>query len=412
MLSWANARFSILFFADSNAYPDPYGSYECLLGAGSAQQLLSEDADAFTRLQALHDHHHDWIFFHLLYDLKNALYPRLRTAHINRYSWPGMGAVIPEVVCFIRRGESVLHVETLSGNASDMAAEIMDAPLPEAEVLPRIRFGSRFSKETYLERVAALREHIRNGDCYEITFCNEGFAEEVSVHPLSVFNRLNAASPAPFALFYKWNDQFMMSASPERFLTGRGGILRAQPIKGTARRGRNAEEDAGLIEGLCNSEKERAENVMITDLVRSDLARSCMPGSVAVDELFGIYTYPLVHQMISTISGRLRPGVPFTEAIAAAFPMGSMTGAPKHKVMQLIDRYEAAQRGLFSGSAGYISPGGDFDMNVVIRSLFYNAASGYLSYQSGGAITWGSDPEEEWAELRLKARAMEGLFGE
>jgi len=201
-----------------------------------------------------------------------------------------------------------------------------------------------------------------------------------------------------------------MCASPERFLMKEGAVLRSQPIKGTARRSKDREEDERLRTLLQSSEKEQAENVMIVDLVRNDLARSCEVGSVRVNELFGIYSFPQVHQMISTVSGRLRKDLPFTAAIRAAFPMGSMTGAPKHKVMQLIEQYEASRRELFSGSVGYISPEGDFDFNVVIRSLFYDADTQYLSYQTGGAITWGSDPESEWDELRLKAAAMERIF--
>lgn len=151
---------------------------------------------------------------------------------------------------------------------------------------------------------------------------------------------------------------------------------------------------------------------MIVDLTRNDLARSCQTGSVQVDELFGIYSFPQVHQMISTVSGQLKNGVPLIDAIRYSFPMGSMTGAPKIKVMQLIDVYEAAKRELFSGTVGYISPSGDFDFNVIIRSLFYNAETQYLSYLTGGAITYDSVPEKEWEEMRLKAWALERIFTE
>ena len=410
MLSWAEARFGILVFADSNNYPDAHGRYECLLGAGATHRILSDDADAFDRLQVLHDEHADWVFFHLTYDLKNVLHARLQSRHPEHYGWPCLGATVPEVVCYILRGGQMLHIETQAGDPEKLAAEIMGTSIAHSDVLPELEFTSRFSKDEYLLRIATLKEHIRNGDCYEVNFCNEGFAKIAGLRARAVFSRLNSASPAPFAAFYKDGERYMMCASPERFLAGAGRMVCSQPIKGTARRGVDAEEDAALIVALRNSEKERAENVMITDLVRSDLARTCLPGSVHVDELFGIYSYPQVHQMISTISGEMPADLPFTQAIAQAFPMGSMTGAPKHKVMQFIDRYEAARRELFSGSVGYISPDGNFDMNVVIRALFYNAASGYLSYQSGGAITWDSDAEEEWAELRLKARAMEQLF--
>ncbi len=317
---------------------------------------------------------------------------------------------VPEVVCLIERGSSVLRIEKLAGDAAAIGAEIMREDALPATPLQKVSFQSRFSKEEYLQRIAVLREHIRNGDCYEITFCNEAYVEDVVLNPQEAFRALNAASPAPFAAFYQDGTMSMMCASPELFIQKDGRIVHSQPIKGTARRSTDFAEDAQLREALRSSEKEQAENVMITDLVRNDLARSCEVGSIRVEELFGIYSFPQVHQMISTVSGVLRDDVPFADAIRHAFPMGSMTGAPKHKVMQLIDYYEAARRELFSGSVGYISPEGDFDFNVVIRSLFYNADVRYLSYQTGGAITWGSDAQSEWEEIRLKAAAMERIF--
>jgi para-aminobenzoate synthetase component 1 len=201
-----------------------------------------------------------------------------------------------------------------------------------------------------------------------------------------------------------------MCTSPERYLSKKGNRLIAQPIKGTSRRDTDLATDLQRKEQLRNNIKERAENVMIVDLLRNDLARCCETGSVHVDELFGIYSFPQVHQMISTISGTLQQAKHFTDAIRYSFPMGSMTGAPKYKVMQLIEHYERSRRELFSGTVGYITPDGDFDFNVIIRSLFYNAATKYLSYQTGGAITYDSDPEQEWEEMRLKAWAMERIF--
>jgi len=225
-----------------------------------------------------------------------------------------------------------------------------------------------------------------------------------------VFNALNALSPAPFAAYYRLDDKYMICASPERYLRKRGGNLLSQPIKGTARRDTDLVKDEQIKAELRNDIKERAENVMITDLVRNDLARCCEPGSINVDELFGVYTFPQVHQLISTVSGTMRLGVPFTDAIRYSFPMGSMTGAPKYKVMQLIDKYECSRRELFSGTVGYICPDGDFDFNVIIRSLFYNQSTKYLCYQTGGAITYDSLPEKEWDEMRLKAWALERIF--
>jgi para-aminobenzoate synthetase component 1 len=409
MLSWAS-RFSISLFLDSNGYEDKYGSYECLLGAGAVHHVLDDDAKAFAAIQQARDERKDWLFGHLCYDLKNVLEPHLSSGHEARHHWPAMEFFVPEAVCIIPKGAPVLRVEALHGDADAIAAEILNEALAPPASLPQISFSSRFSKEEYMQRVAALKEHIRSGDCYEINFCNEAFSEGVAINARDVFRVLNAVSPAPFAAYYQCGTKHMMCASPERFITKQGDIIRSQPIKGTAGRSINAVEDEKLKAALRSSEKEQAENVMIVDLVRNDLARSCEVGSIEVEELYGIYSFPRVHQMISTVRGTLREEVPLADAVRYAFPMGSMTGAPKHKVMQLIDQYEAARRELFSGSVGYISPQGDFDFNVVIRSLFYNSESQYLSYQTGGAITWGSEPESEWEELRLKAAAMEQIF--
>jgi para-aminobenzoate synthetase component 1 len=206
-------------------------------------------------------------------------------------------------------------------------------------------------------------------------------------------------------------DKFLLCASPERYLKKENQQLISQPIKGTWQR--NHESDAGdasYKEALYNSKKDRAENVMVVDLVRNDLSKICEEGTVKVDELFGIYTFPQVHQMISTISGTMRNDLHWVDAIEATFPMGSMTGAPKKRVMELIDQYEKTKRGIYSGAVGYVKPNGDFDFNVVIRSLMYNEANHYLSYQVGGGITFYSDPELEYEECLLKAQGIKRLF--
>ena len=187
----------------------------------------------------------------------------------------------------------------------------------------------------------------------------------------------------------------MISATPERFPSRRGNKLISQPIKGTSSRKKNPERDQQLKTELLKDEKERAENVMIVDLVRKDLTKSAKAGTVKVEELFGVYSFPQVHQMISTITGEVKEGVDLAAILQATFPMGSMTGAPKRKVMQLIEQYESTKRGIYSGAVGYISPEKDFDFNVVIRSILYNAKEKYLGYLVGGGITAYSEPENE-----------------
>ncbi|HUP11588.1 MAG TPA: anthranilate synthase component I family protein, partial [Niastella sp.] len=271
--------------------------------------------------------------------------------------------------------------------------------------------NNRISREEYIRIIQQLQQHILHGDCYEINFCQEFFAEQVDMDSLQVYYALSNASPNPFAAYYKTGQQYLLCASPERYLKKKGRRIFSQPIKGTSQRNlNNISEDVRSATLLYNSAKDRAENVMIVDLVRNDLSKISEEASVKVEELFGIYSFPHVHQMISTVSGELRSDIHFIEAIKATFPMGSMTGAPKLRVMELIEQYEQTRRGIFSGAVGYITPDGDFDLNVVIRSIMYNAASKYLSFQAGSAITFYSDPEKEYEECLLKAAAIKKVL--
>lgn len=267
------------------------------------------------------------------------------------------------------------------------------------------------SKKSYIEKVNKLKHHIQQGDIYEVNFCMEFYAEHVVINPYKLYQKLIAVSPMPFSCFIKQENKYLICASPERFLIKRDNILRSQPIKGTIKRSENIEEDEKLKEVLNNSSKEKCENVMIVDLVRNDLSRIAIKGSVNVDELFGIYSFPQWHQMISTISCTIKPNITFEEILKATFPMGSMTGAPKIRSMQLIEEYESTKRGMYSGSVGIMLPNGDFDLNVVIRSIQYNAETGYLSFMVGSAITIQSDAENEYEECLLKAKAILSVLG-
>lgn len=406
MLDWAS-QFSILLFLDSNNYDDRYGSYECLLAAGAVEILSDTSTEA---LRELHEARRDWLFGHITYDYKNTLEAGLASRHEVQTGFPLISFFRPQVVLYVDRGKSQLTIESQDISPQQVFDDITNTKGTVTGRLPQLQFKYNNTREHYLRTIAALQEHIVNGDCYEINYCTEGVAYAPHINPLHIFTRLSELSPAPFAAYYRLEDKYMSCSSPERYLQKKGDIIRSQPIKGTARRVENTALDAALRTDLQLSEKERAENVMIVDLVRNDLARSCRSGSVTVEELFGIYSFPQVHQMISTISAELNTGTPFTDAIKYSFPMGSMTGAPKIKVMELIDYYEASRRELFSGTVGYISPQGDFDFNVIIRSLFYNASNHRLSYQTGGAITYDSIAEKEWDEMRLKAWALEQIF--
>ncbi|MEO1452115.1 MAG: anthranilate synthase component I family protein, partial [Bacteroidota bacterium] len=252
--------------------------------------------------------------------------------------------------------------------------------------------------------------HIKAGDFYEINLAQAFVAEDVSITPQAVFKRLMEISPVPFGAYIRFGEKHLICASPERFLQRQGNTLRSQPIKGTAPRSQDPQEDELHATYLRESLKERAENVMIVDLTRNDLNRSCDPFSVQVPHLFEIQAFPQVYQMVSTVEGQKRPEVSNADIWANTFPPGSMTGAPKVKTMEMIDYYEPIARGVYAGSAGYIKPNGDFDWNVIIRSLVYDAETKRLCYHVGGAITYDSDPAAEYAETLLKAKAIRKIW--
>ena len=269
-----------------------------------------------------------------------------------------------------------------------------------------IKIKLRIHKEDYFNKVNALLEHIHRGDIYEVNFCQEFYAEEISLNPLVTYSKLNEISKPPFATYLKFDDKFLLSASPERYLKKSGSKVISQPIKGTAKRAEDLVQDELLKNQLRDDTKEQSENIMIVDLVRNDLSRIAKKGTVSVDELCKVYTFEQVHQLISTVSCEVENSMNPIEIIKNSFPMGSMTGAPKISAMELIEKYEVTKRGLYSGTVGYFTPNGDFDFNVVIRSILYNQSKQYISYSVGGAITAKSDPLKEYEECLIKAKAM------
>jgi len=307
--------------------------------------------------------------------------------------------------------KDVCIISSLTKDPETIFAEIINCTPVTDTKSSAVSIQPRITKEAYIQTIGQLLKHIQRGDCYEINFCQEFYASPATIDPLNLYKRLTAISPNPFSSFYKLDDRYLLCASPERFLQRKGNQLLSQPIKGTFKRDTDdPATDEELKKQLQQSKKDQSENVMIVDLVRNDLSRVCKEGTVNVEELFGIYSFPQVHQMISTISGELKDGVDFTDIIHATFPMGSMTGAPKRKVMELIEQYEKTKRGIYSGAVGYISPGNDFDFNVVIRSILYNSTSKYLSYLVGGGITSQSDPEKEYEECLVKAEAIRNVL--
>lgn len=402
MLSWAN-QFNIFCFLDNQQYADESHQYECLLATGQKDHISSTD---LKELDTFLVRNPDWIFGHLSYDLKNVLH-HFSSSKINRVGFPPLYFFIPSKVIVLTQNNIRIYGE----DPQAIYTEILNAPVfvPKEIIAPEI--SQTLNREEYIKKIMELQDHIVRGDCYEINFCQEFYAEDCLLDPFSVFQKLVDLSPNPFSAFYRLNDKYLLCASPERFLQKIGDQLISQPIKGTIRRELLDESmDEALKDELKKSQKDQSENVMVVDLVRNDLSKICIEDSVKVEELFGVYSFPQVHQMISTVSGRLQGKVTFSRILEACFPMGSMTGAPKHRVMQLIDSFEEQSRGIFSGSVGYFKPNGDFDFNVVIRSIMYNETEKYLSYQVGSGITFYSDPEKEWEECLLKAAAIKAVL--
>ncbi|EON75776.1 Para-aminobenzoate synthase, aminase component PabAa [Lunatimonas lonarensis] len=296
-------------------------------------------------------------------------------------------------------------------NAAKIIDEIGSFPLPSSNTRnSNVIIKPITSKESYFQNFARIQEHIREGDIYEMNYCigYEGRFEVID--PIEIYLKLNGLSPMPFSGLFVTGDRAVISASPERFLKKEGNTLLAQPIKGSTRRGKTEEEDEELVSKLRNSEKEQAENLMIVDLMRNDLARVGKIGSITVDELFGVYRFRRISQMISSVSCTLPDDVSFAQILSKTFPMGSMTGAPKIKAMELIDRYEDFKRGWFSGSMGYIDTKGDFDWNVIIRSVVIDQHHGTFYFGVGSAITIDADANSEYEECLLKSQAIFEVF--
>lgn len=388
----------------------PNQEFELIAGLGEIDRFEAKTDDPFHELEVFAENHKDWLFGHLSYDLKNKL-EALHSGHEDRIGFPLIHFFVPRFVVLLQNGQ--WSVGSLPGDeaAADAIGQALLRPGAD-ETVPSsgCDIKARVNRDEYMANVEAIRKHIARGDIYEMNYCIEFFAENATIDPATVFTRLNEVSQAPFSAFYRLDERWLMCASPERFLRKQGRSVISQPIKGTAPRGKDAQEDNALRERLRNDPKERSENIMIVDLVRNDLSHTAARGSVKVDELCGIYTFRQVHQMISTVRAELKEGCSGFDVIRHAFPMGSMTGAPKVRAMQLIETFENTKRGLYSGAVGYFTPGGDFDLNVVIRSVQYNSASKSVSYMAGSAITHGSDPAKEYDECLLKAKAMSDVL--
>jgi para-aminobenzoate synthetase component 1 len=406
LLAWLS-RFPYASWLDSCGTDiDRYGRYQWLAGAATAQ------APRLTLWRDLPSAAGRWWLGALPYELKNRLEPQLHSQHAPLVAWPELAMFAPEILIEWPHQSHLLQLRSHDPCWLDQAEALImgdDQPASPLATPPPL-FRAQLDRDQYLRLIERLQAHIREGDFYEINLAQAYLADYQLADPATTFLDLLDISPVPFGAFLRFDQRYLLCASPERFLQLHQGQLCSQPIKGTAPRGATPAEDEAHRAYLSHSEKEQAENVMIVDLTRNDLHRSCETGSVSVPYLFDIQAFPQVFQLVSSVIGRKRSDVPWHQALAHAFPPGSMTGAPKVKTLEMIDHYEPVARGLYAGSVGYLSPAGEFDFNVVIRSLIYDAARAQLSYHVGGAITYDSDPAQEYEETLIKARAIRRLF--
>jgi para-aminobenzoate synthetase component I len=405
LLDWSQ-QFREVVFMDSNDYPQEFSSFDAILAVDAFTLIQTDYHNAFEDLQQYQQTTKDWLFGYLSYDLKNDS-EDLQSNNIDGLDFPDLFFFQPKKLFLLKGNQVVIHYLNLCDDEVDEDWDTILAWVPNATIDSSVvTVQPRISKESYVEKVTTLLDHLHRGDLYEANFCMEFYAENTTINPLDKFDKLNAISQTPFAVYFKNNQQFLLSATPERYLRKEGEQLISQPIKGTAKRFQDKTEDEKSKLNLASDPKERAENIMITDLVRNDLSRTAQKGTVQVQELCGIYSFQQVHQMISTITSKLDNKFSNMDVLRMTFPMGSMTGAPKISAMKIIEELEVTKRGLYSGAIGYFSPNGDFDFNVVIRSILYNQDKKYLSFSVGSAITSLSNPENEYEECLLKAKAM------
>lgn len=406
LLEWAN-QYREVVLLDSNNYQHSYSNYDVVLAAVAFTSIKTDYFNAFEDLHQYQSQSKDWLFGYLSYDLKNDT-EALTSKNVDGLEFPDLFFFQPKKLFFLKENQLEMHYLRLCDDEIDTDFEEISAfnTICNFATLRETKIQQRVSKESYIQKVSQMLDHIHRGDIYEANFCMEFYVEKAIINPIETYQKLNTISQPPFAVYFKNNNQFLLSASPERYLKKEGTKVISQPIKGTAKRNSNLELDEQSKTDLENNPKERAENVMIVDLVRNDLSRTATKGSVEVEQLCQVYTFKQVHQLISTVVSRLENTTSPIEIIKTTFPMGSMTGAPKISAMKIIEELEETKRGLYSGAVGYFSPEGDFDFNVVIRSILYNSKNQYLSFSVGSAITSEATPEGEYEECLLKAKAM------
>ncbi|QOD60232.1 anthranilate synthase component I family protein [Polaribacter haliotis] len=405
LLSWSQ-QFETAIWLDSNNYEQQYSSFDGALAVEEFTSIKTDYHQAFDKLKEYQTITKDYIFGYISYDVKNDV-EQLSSKNFDGLDFADLFFFQPQKLLFIKGNTIEFHYLKMVDDEIESDFEtIYQTELVEASSKTDIKIKLRIHKDEYHQKVTKVLEHIHRGDIYEANFCQEFYAENSTINPIEVYKHLNQISEPPFATFLKIEHQYALCASPERYIRKEGEKIISQPIKGTAKRLISAIDDAKIASDLSRDIKERAENVMIVDLVRNDLSKTAKKGSVKVEELCKVYSFKQVHQMISTVVSEIEKNMHPVEVLRSTFPMGSMTGAPKVSSMKIIENLEETKRGLYSGTVGYFTPEGDFDFNVIIRSILYNEEKKYISYSVGGAITAKSSPEKEYEECLLKAKAM------
>ncbi|WP_457619059.1 aminodeoxychorismate synthase component I [Lutibacter sp.] len=408
LVQWAQ-QFKEIIWLDSNNYQQKYSNFDAILAINAVSKIETTHTNAFEKLKVYQSNVNDYIFGYLSYDLKNDI-EKLTSTNFDGLNFSDLVFFQPKKIFLIK--EDTIELKYLNAYQHEINFDLKE--INQQQIINtqqqvtnnQLKIKLRIHKDEYYQKLNTILNYIHRGDIYEANFCQEFYSENSTINPFVVYQNLNEISKPPFATFLKLDDMFLLSASPERYLKKDDEIVISQPIKGTEKRAKNYNEDKKLITELAKNPKEVAENTMIVDLVRNDLSRFAIKGSVKVNELCKVYTFKQVHQLISTISCKIKRDFHPVDIIKSTFPMGSMTGAPKISAMKIIEELEETKRGLYSGAVGYFTPKGDFDFNVIIRSILYNASKKYISYSVGSAITAQSIPKKEYEECLLKAKAM------
>lgn len=410
LLLWAK-QFSHHIFLDSNNHQEGnYSSYDAVLAVDAFTAIKTDADQAFKKLQDYYSATQDWIFGYLSYDLKMDT-DGLQSTNYDGLLFPELYFFQPKKIFLLKENNLEVHyLNYVFDELEDDLEAIRNHVITFEYTHPNLLIQERITQQDYLQKIAQLQKHIGLGDIYEANFCMEFFSEQAQIDPLFTFIKFNEISRAPFAVYFQMEHFHLLSASPERFLRKQKNKIISQPIKGTSKRSPDRVEDQQLAHQLQTSNKERSENIMIADLVRNDLSKTALPNSVQVEELCGLYTFKQVHQLITTVVSQVADSISPVAILQSTFPMGSMTGVPKKRAMEIIEKLEQTKRSVYSGAVGYITPEGDFDFNVVIRSILYNSKNRYLSFSVGGAITYQSQPEKEYQECLIKAEAMKKVL--